>query len=232
MDGLLSLLPLQVRTLLQAASGDTSDITEKSLDAAERKRVADAILASRTYKQSLLDLKGENKITPDQAKEYKKYFPTPESVKSFKAGAGAVGYDDYYNAGQGMSDWNILPSGGVRNTLGQFRYETDKNGNIIVKDRYDFAGDMIQGMPKSVGYTDRYNNMTPMQKAALVAKETFVMPEIGFSPIIGAKSLPSRFGNAFIGSQNAKNVNIKLPPTYQINPSDDDLYYTRKSLME
>jgi hypothetical protein len=232
MDGLLNLLPLQVRTLLQAASGDKSDITEKTLDAAERKRVADAILASRTYKRSLLDLKSDNKLNDQQAMEYKKYFPTPEAIKSFNAGSGAVGYDDYYNAGQGKSDWNVLPSGGVRNTLGQFRYSTDKNGNVIVTDKYDFAGDMIQGMPKQVGYTDRYNNMTPMQKAALVAKETFVMPEIGFSPIIGAKSLPSRFGNAFVGSENAKNVNIKLPPTYQINPSDEDLYYTRMSLMK
>ena len=232
MDGLLNLLPLQVRTLLQASSGDRSDITEKTLDDAERKRVADAILASRTYKKGLLELQGENKLNDQQAKEYKKYFPTPDAVKSFNAGSGAVGYDDYYNAGQGKSDWNIFPSGGIRNTLGQFRYNTDKNGNVTVTDKYDFAGDMIQGMPKSVGYTDRYNNMTPMQKAAMVAKETFVMPEIGFSPIIGVKSLPSRYGNAFVGAHNTKNVNIKLPSTYQFNPSDEDLYYTRMSLMK
>ena len=80
MDGLLNLLPLQVRTLLQASSGDRSDITEKTLDAAERKRVADAILASRTYKKGLLELQGENKLNDQQAKEYKKYFPTPEIV--------------------------------------------------------------------------------------------------------------------------------------------------------
>jgi hypothetical protein len=230
MDGLLNLLPLQVRTLLQAASGDRSAITENTLDEAERKRVAAAILASRTYKQSLLDLNKDNMLNDTQKAEYKKYFSRPEAIANFKSGSGAVGYDDYYNAGQGMSDWNIFPSGGVRNTLGQFRYDTDKKGNVTIKDTYDFMGDMIEGLPKQVAYTERYEKLSPAQKVGLLAKETFVMPEVGFSPMLGIKSLPSRAGNAFVGGTNVKNVNIKLPPKYQINPTEQDLYYTRLGL--
>lgn len=229
MDGLLGYLPLQIRTLLSAAGGDTSPITEKSLDEAERQRVADAILASRSYKQSLLDLKNDNALKDWQQKDYKRYFPNEKAIQSFKAGSGAVGYDDYYNAGQGMSDWNMFPSGGVRNTLGQFRYTTDKNGNVKVNDRYDFSGDMIEGLPKSVANTARYAPMSNMQKALTVAGETIYMPEAGFDPILGIRSFPSRLGNAFVGNRG-KNVNITLPSTYRTNPSVDDLYYTRIGL--
>lgn len=230
MDGLLNLLPLQVRTLLQAASGDRSPITEQNLDANERQRIADAILASRTYKQSLLDLNKDNMLNDTQKAEYKKYFPRPEAIANFKAGSGAVGYDDYYNAGQGMSDWNIFPSAGIRNTLGQFRYDTDKQGNINIKETYDFMGDMIEGLPKQVAFTERYEKLSPAQKVKLLAKETFVMPEVGFDPILGFKSLPSRVGNAFVGGTNVKDINIKLPKTYQTNPTEQDLYYTRLGL--
>jgi hypothetical protein len=232
MDGLLNLLPLQVRTLLQAASGDKSDITEKNLDDGERQRIADAILASRTYKQSLLDLNNDNALNDIQKAEYKKYFPRPEAISNFKAGSGAVGYDDYYNAGQGASDYNMLPSGGVRNTLGQFRYNTDKAGNVTIKDTYDFMGDTIEGLPRQVAYTRRYETLTPAQKLGLLATETFVMPEVGFSPILGFRSLPSRIGNAFVGGTNVKNINIKLPKKYQTNPTADDLYATRIDLIK
>lgn len=231
MAGLLDILPLQVRTLLETATGTTTPITEKNLDMDERQRVANAILASRVYKQSLLDLKNDNALNDWQSKDYKRYFPNEQAIKSFKSGAGAVGYDDYYNAGQGKSDWNVLPSGGIRNTLGQFRYTTDKTGNVNVTDRYDFAGDMIEGLPKQVANTARYAPMSNLQKAATVAKETFYMPQAGFDPILGLSSLPSRFGNAFVGNRG-RNVNITLPPTYQVNPTEEDLYRTRLSLMK
>lgn len=231
MAGLLDVLPLQVRTLLETAAGNTTPITEKSLDENERQRVAQAILASRAYKQSLLDLSKDNSLNDWQKTDYKRYFPNEEAIKSFKAGSGAVGYDDYYNAGQGKSDWNIFPSGGIRNTLGQFRYTTDKNGNVNVTDRYDFSGDMIEGLPKQVANTARYNPMSNLEKAATVAKETFYMPQVGFDPILGLRSFPSRLGNAFVGN-NGRNVNIKLNPRYQTQPNENDLYYTRLSLIK
>ena len=231
MDGLLGYFPLQIRTLLNAASGDTSPITEKSLDSDERQRIADSILASRSYKQSLLDLKSDNALKDFQQKDYKKYFPNEKAIQSFKAGSGAVGYDDYYNAGQGSSDWNMLPYGGIRNTLGQFRYTTDKDNNVNVVDRYDFTGDKIKGLPKSVANTERYNPMSNLQKALTVAGETMYMPEVGFDPLLGLRSFPSRLGNAFVGNKG-KNVNITLPSTYKINPSVDDLYYTRIGMMK
>lgn len=230
MAGLLDYLPLQVRTLIGTARGDTSPITEKNLDYDERSRIADAILASRTYKQSLLDLKNDNALKDWQQKEYAKYFPNQKAVDMFKSGSGAVGYDDYYNAGQSASDWNFLPSGGIRNTLGQFRYNTDKQGNINIKDRYDFTNDTIEGLPKSVSDSRRYEKMSLPEKIATLRMETLYMPEVGFNPILGFRSLPSRFGNAFVGNKG-RDVNITLPSTYhKINPSVDDLYKTRIDL--
>lgn len=228
--GLLNALPLQVRSLLEAATGNTSPITENTLDSNEKQRIADAILASRSYKQSLLDLKKDNALKDWQEKDYKKYFPNENAINLFRSGAGAVGYDDYYNAGQGMSDWNIFPSGGIRNTLGQFRYETDKNGNVIIKDKYDFRNDTIEGLPKSVANSKRYENMSLPKKLGLLTTETVYMPEVGFSPLLGIRSFPSRLGNALVGANKTKDVNIKLNSSYQVNPTEDDLYYTRIGL--
>jgi hypothetical protein len=230
MAGLLDVLPLQVRTLLEAANGINTPITEKTIGAENNQRVAEAILASRAYKQSLLDLKRDNALNNWQSTDYKRYFPNEEAIKLFKSGAGAVGYDDYYNAGQGKSDWNMLPSGSIRNTLGQFRYTTDKNGNVNVTDKYDFQNDTIDGLPKQVANSKRYEGMSTPEKWATLAKETVYMPQVGFDPILGLKSVPSRFGNAFVGTKNARKVNITLPKTYQTNPTEDDLYFTRLSL--
>lgn len=236
MASLLDLLPLQLKTLAESAlpegyGGNRSPITENTISNEDKQKVANAILASRTYKQSLLDLKQDNALKDWQQKEYNKYFPSQEAISRFKSGAGSVGYDDYYNAGQSANDWNIFPSGSVRNTLGQFTYSTDKNGNIVVKDKYDFYGDMIEGLPKSVANTDRYKDMGAHKKAWTVAKETVYMPEVGFDPILGLRSVPSRYGNAFVG-KTGRDVNITLPPTYQINPTEEDLYKTRIDLMK
>lgn len=225
--GLLDLLPLQVKTLIETATGDKSPV---KLGHADRERVADAILASRTYKQSLLDLQKDNALKDWQQAEYKKYFPNENAIKLFKSGSGAVGYDDYYNAGQGASDWNFFPSGSVRNTLGQFRYNTDKAGNVNVTDRYDFTNDTIEGLPKSVANSERYKNMSIPEKIATLRMETMFMPEVGFNPILGFRSLPSRIGNAFVGN-SGRDVNITLPPTYyRTNPTEYELYRTRIDL--
>lgn len=225
--GLLDLLPLQVKTLIETAGGDKSPV---KLGHGDRERVADAILASRTYKQSLLDLQKDNALKDWQQAEYKKYFPNENAIKLFKSGSGAVGYDDYYNAGQGASDWNFLPSGSVRNTLGQFRYNTDKAGNVNVTDRYDFTNDTIEGLPKSVANSERYKNMSIPEKIATLRMETMFMPEVGFNPILGFRSLPSRIGNAFVGN-SGRDVNVTLPPTYyRTNPTEYELYRTRIDL--
>jgi len=232
MAGLLDSLPLQVRTLLETASGNISPITEKSLDDAEKQRIADAILASRSYKQSLLDLKNDNALKEWQEKDYKKYFPNDSAINLFKSGAGAVGYDDYYNARQSASDWNMLPSGGIRNTLGQFRYATDPSGNVVIKDKYDFRNDTIENLPREVANSKRYEPMTTAEKIATLAKETIYMPKAGLSPMLGIRSFPSRLGNAFVGANKVRDVNIKLDPRFTTNPTEDDLYYTRLGLLK
>lgn len=224
MAGLLDYLPLQVRTLVETASGNRSPITERNLSEEDKMRIAEAIAASRAYKQGLLDM---NKTDPNMSdankRAYNQFFPNQQAIKDFQSGSGAVGYDAYADAGQGTSDWNFLPSGSIRNTLGQFRYNTDKNGNINIKEKYDFANDTVDGLPRSVSNSARYETMSAPQKAWTVAKETFVLPEVGFNPAMGISSLPSRYGNAFVG-RDGRDVNINFKPKINVNPNEDLRY--------
>lgn len=147
------------------------------------------------------------------AGRYLKHFPNQDAVKLFNEGGGTVGYNDYYDSRQGRGgDLDFTPSASVMNTLGQFRYNIDDTGNINVIDRYDFLNDYNRKvMPKSVADTRRYEGLSDIEKAKLIAKETISMPEQGFNPLKGIASLPSRIGNAYVGRQNARNVDINFP---------------------
>lgn len=197
--GLLSYLPLQDRTLIETLRGDTSPITAQSIGPEYLNQLNDIIEKTRDVRA--LSVEGKNQ-------------------ERFNKGAGYVNYDLYDQAGMPISDFNMAPSGGVRNTLGQFSYETLPNGNVRVKDRYDFLNDRFPGMSLSQSQTSRYANMNPMAKALLVGKETF---QPG-----GWDSLPSRFGNAFIGDRG-RDVNIEFKPRQplktkqQIRPDSDDI---------
>lgn len=229
-SNVLDLFPLQVRTLVQTAIGDRSSITENKLKESELQKLADAIKTSRTYKSTLLDLNKNNMLNDLQKEEYKQFFPNEKSVDYFNSGNGSVQYDDYYNSNQANSDWNIGPSGAIRNTLGKFTYNIDPNGNVRVKDRYDFTGDKVEGLPNEVANTHRYEQMSMPEKLATLLKETVYMPKVGFDPALGVKSLPSRVGNAFIGNAG-REININLPNKFNVNPTETDLYYTKKSLL-
>jgi hypothetical protein len=147
------------------------------------------------------------------AGRYLKHFPNQKAVKLFNEGGGTVNYDDYYNSRQGRGgDLDFTPSASIMNTFGQFRYNIDDSGNINVKDRYDFLNDYNKRvMPKSVADTTRYEGLSDTEKAKLIAKETISMPEQGFNPFKGIASLPSRVGNAYVGRENARNVNVNFP---------------------
>jgi hypothetical protein len=228
MDGLLNMLPLQVRTLLETAGGNTTPITAQNLSDTQKEKIANSILAARAYREALLQgVQSNAPLSERDMMQYKKLFPNQAAIDRFKSGAGTVNYDDYYNAGQGASDWNMLPSGEIRNTLGQFTYTTDKQGNINVKDRYDFLNDMIEGLPKEVTNSARYKSMSNPEKVMTLAKETFYMPKVGFSPILGLRSIPSRVGNAFVGG-NGRDVNLTFKPPFSINPREE---VTRGTLM-
>jgi hypothetical protein len=229
-DSLKSYLaPLQVRTLIGTMAGNRSDITEKQLTKSELQQVANTIKASRTYKETLLRLKENDNLNDWQKEEYNRFFPNKEAVAHFKSGAGSVQYDDYYNSDQGASDWNMAPSGAIRNTLGKFTYRTNEKGEIIVSDKYNFTGDKIEGLPNKVADTHRYEAMNIPEKIKTVAEETLYIPGVGVDPALGIRSLPSRVGNAFIGNKG-RNVEIKLDKNYNVIPSEQAIESTRASL--
>ena len=221
MAGLLDVLPMQDKTFLGTLLGDRTPIT--ALSPADQLKAAEVIKASRMYKQGLLD-KYPN-MTDEDIFTYRRIFPNQKAIDAFKSGTGNVGYDAYMDAGQGTSDFNFLPSGSIRNTLGQFRYVTDKDGNISIKEVYDFKNDKVEGLPSSIANSKRYENMSIPKKAFTVAKETFYMPDpnVGFNPLLGLDSLMSRLGNAFIGDKG-RDVNIKFKPPISINPTEEERY--------
>jgi len=239
LDTIYKNIPLQVRTFAEKVAGDRSPITNENLSDADRNRMLEAIYAARQNRQGLLekfptgvktdpeapaiefegkpyniDLREYSEEDLPLAAQYLNLFPQgEESIKSFKEGKGTVNYHDYYTAGQAdKEDLTIGPSGSIRNTFGQFRYETTPEGNLKVIDLpYDFEDDYIQGeMPKEVAMTDRYNNLSNLEKAKLVAKETFAMPQQGFDLGKGFKTLPSRIGNAYIGRDGSP-VDVQFP---------------------
>ena len=232
-------IPLQIRTFAEKVGGDRTPITNENLSDADRKRVLEAIYASRQNRQSLLDKFPEGvKTDPEAPQTYfeGKYYPVDigaypeedlgiaaqylkqfpkgeESIQSFKQGKGTVNYHDYYDAGQAPADdLTIGPAGSIRNTFGQFRYAATPDGKLqLIDSAYDFENDYIEGqMPKEVAMSERYENLSNLDKAKLVAKETFSMPNQGFNLIKGVKTLPSRVGNAFIGRDGSP-VNIEFP---------------------
>jgi hypothetical protein len=63
------------------------------------------------------------------------------------------------------SDLNVGESGNLRNTLGQFVYERLPDGTLVVKDRYDYTGDVAEKTNPLVKYAtykgvDRPVNIT------------------------------------------------------------------------
>lgn len=228
MDGLLNILPLQIKTLLETAAGDRSPITEKSLSGTQKEKITDSILAARAYREALLQgVQNNAPLSEFDMMQYKKLFPNQAAIDRFKAGSGTVNYDDIYNGTGAKSDWNMLPSGEVRNTLGQFNYTTDKQGNINIKEKYDYLNDTIEGLPREVSNSARYKKMSNPEKVMTLAKETFYMPKVGFNPALGFRSIPSRLGNAFVGG-DGRDVNITFKPPFSINPTED---VKRKTLM-
>lgn len=224
---LYQMIPLQVRTFGETVTGDTSPITQQNLSEADIDRLQDVIAASRSYKQGLIDqFYGQDNPDMDNYayNQYKKAFPNEEAVQYFKSGGGNVSYDDYYNARQGgRGDLDISPSASIMNTLGQFSYSTADNHEktLNIADSYDFYNDYnAQVMPREVANTARYEGLDNLDKLKLLAKETWQMPGRQADMKTGIQSLPSRLGNAFVGKDNARPVNIQFTPNRDLNPSE------------
>ena len=221
-------IPLQIRTLIETISGNKSPITAENLSTADIGRVEDTIEETRRFKQGLLDayqwrVPEQEPVDSAGYETYQNYFPNQGAIDNFNSGGGNVDYQTY-NAldNKNRGDVDISPSASIMNTLGRFPYKLNEDGSYSVDETYDFDNDHVARlMPKSVSTTSRYDGMSNIEKLGLVAKETFVMPEQGFDLGKGISSLPSRVGNAFVGRDKARDVNINFNPSRDLNPTKD-----------
>ena len=223
MSDLYKKIPLQIRTFVESLRGNDTPITKDNLSAADLKRLEDTIVESRKYKTGLLDAYHfeENEDEPTRSfgsDEYKKYFKNQKALDTFKQGSGNVDYGAYLRLdNRTRGDVDISPSASIMNTLGRFSYTQNPDGTISVKDQYNFTDDRPHTMSEAVSKSDRYKDLSNMQKLGLVAKETFVMPNEGFNLGKGIGTLPSRLGNAFIG-EKTRPVDITFMPSRDLNP--------------
>lgn len=69
------------------------------------------------------------------------------------------------------SDYNALESGNLRNTLGQFTFERLPDGSLVVKDTYDYTGDVGARFNPLIQYANKVGVNRPV-RIALPPKST------------------------------------------------------------
>jgi hypothetical protein len=182
-----NVVPAQIRTFVSTLAGSREPITEENFTEKELQQARDAITSSRAApRQKLPSSYTEDPVT-------KKMVPTYGPIDE------TVGYGDYRNKDTRGSDFSVLPSDAMRNTLGRFRYEKTPKGRLVATDNYDFKDDLAKSVP-GVRLSSAYKNMSNLEKLRTLAKDTFskeLNPDNG--PAMGYRTLPSRVGSAFIG---------------------------------
>ena len=170
------IVPAQVRTFAETVMGKRDPITEKDFTADELKQARDAITKSRDRQTGKRFIKEEGDKLARQH-----YDPT-------------VDYKDY---GEGkdrvINDFNVGSGAAMRNTLGRFKYEKTPEGRLVAIDTYDFKNDLADKIP-GIPRTKDYEGLSTLEKVGKLTTDTFK------TSTGGIKSLPSRVGNAFIGS--------------------------------
>mgnify|MGYP003630025806 FL=1 len=170
-ENLLSLLPTAARKYIQAVLlGEKTPITEKDFTGPELEAIKQVILLSNKeigwrprgdpLKRDVMKsgLKGDVAkqsfaTTGEKRRNLKKDWPT------IKATPGRVDYSAYdksrLTGGPDASTFGIggleTPIGNIKHTLGRFPYEMNEEGDIVVKDKYDFS----PYLPPNVSTTDR-----------------------------------------------------------------------------
>jgi hypothetical protein len=162
-----SIVPAQIRTFVGTLAGDREPITEKDFTDAELAQAKDAVVRSR--KEQVASKNDLNNSPIDETVNYHHY----------EKGAGRQG-----------SDYSVLPSDAMRNTLGRFRYEKTPQGRLVATDNYDFKDDLVK--EAGVRPSSAYEKMNTLEKVGALAKDTFGKK--------GIATLPSRVGSAFIGN--------------------------------
>lgn len=114
------MLPLQVRTYLESVRDPrkrTEPITEKTLDQGELDKLRD-----------LISVAERSRIAPRGVVNYDVH----ELQRRQTMGATPIA----------DTDFSVFPSANLRNTLGQFTFERLPDGTLVVKDNYDYKGDV------------------------------------------------------------------------------------------
>jgi hypothetical protein len=171
-------VPSQLRTFVSTLAGSREPITEKDFTDAELAQARDAIVRSR--KQQVASKNEFNNSPIDETVGYHHYA------------------NESKNRGRG-SDFSVLPSDAMRNTLGRFKYEKTPEGRLVATDNYDFKDDLAKSVP-GIRLSSEYKNMSNLEKLHTLAKDTFskeLNPDKGVA--MGYRTLPSRVGSAFIG---------------------------------
>jgi hypothetical protein len=166
------------------ADGGEAESSQGMLD----KLLGKTSLQTRTYAESVRDpnkLRApltEKSMSADELAKLRELIAIAESnpALSEKTGKPLPGVVDYAhhreqirrrNPKTGLplamldSDFNVGESGNLRNTLGQFVYERLPDGTLVVKDRYDYTGDVAEKTNPLVKYAtykgvDRPVNIT------------------------------------------------------------------------
>lgn len=155
------------------ADGGEAESSQGMLD----KLLGKTSLQTRTYAESVRDpnkLRApltEKSMSADELAKLRELIAIAESnpALSEKTGKPLPGVVDYAhhreqirrrNPKTGLpmamldSDFNVGESGNLRNTLGQFVYERMPDGTLVVKDRYDYTGDVAETFNPFVKYAN------------------------------------------------------------------------------
>jgi hypothetical protein len=113
---------------------------------------------------------------------------------------GDVQYKDYAKFSGENARAEYDPQIATRTTLGRFNYAQNPDGTLRVTDRYDFANEARNPAIAA------YQQMSPVQKALTVAKNTFLD-----NPMKWPTNAGNELANAYIGNEG-RDVNININP--------------------
>lgn len=140
----------------------------------------------------------ENYFSTEELNSIKDLIASSVSSTSKKQTPGYVNYGTYKN-NSSISDLNLISglftkSGRIANSLGQFNYELDENGDIVVKDTYDFNA-YIKGR-KTPG--TEYSEADPISK--IIANISY----LGYPAL-------SALGQEVLPEGSGRQIKVKIP---------------------
>jgi hypothetical protein len=139
---LIEKAPLQVRTYLESVRDPrkrTAPITAGDLTEAERQKLMDVIAFAEQ------DRGGRRGVVD---------YDTHEGYRRKNAPMGSIPLPD--------SDFTVTDSANLRNTLGQFTFKRMPDGSLVVKDRYDYTGDVGERLNPLIRYANKVGVNRPV----------------------------------------------------------------------